>query len=455
MLKSIQPRLVELGKIKLGGLSAEVRKNDAGREWRLPVKLDHFRITTMQRNAAGDLIDDTALMKRLIEKHGSADGKLREIPIALLSDDVDEVLPAAWCLYTKKAISARCDEVTCTKFLDARGQPLKMPVQTPCTGEHENRDAGWRCHTTLNCVIATAGARWGGIYRMRTTSEISLEQLYGTMVNIQQLTGGVLQGIPLCLVLRPVQVSPTVNGRVETKTVYVTHVEMRGDDLAEVQKMALASAQLRIANARQINAAKQEYLKMLRAPGADEPMDEQEDVSIEFHPGEENSSAPGELVAKVAQPIAATERLAAPVPREPEPQTPFDDPEAGRPDNAPASTSLGNITVGDLNAATAPRDAGDDSSEIEKERAPAAAATVTAATPAEPKAAPVAPNFSKLTPEQETKGREFNTRLEACKTAKDVDALTTEFLHLDTPLKAMMRKPFVDRRNDLVKSSST
>ena len=72
MMKSIQPRLTELGKIKIGRKEAQERKSKTGEAWRKPEKLDHFLITTRERDAAGDLVVDEALMKLLLEQQGGS-----------------------------------------------------------------------------------------------------------------------------------------------------------------------------------------------------------------------------------------------------------------------------------------------------------------------------------------------------------------------------------------------
>ena len=46
------------------------------------------------------------------------------------------------------------------------------------------------------------------VYKFRTTSRISASQLVGSLVQLQQLTGGVLRGLPLQLVVRPIRVTP-------------------------------------------------------------------------------------------------------------------------------------------------------------------------------------------------------------------------------------------------------
>ena len=78
-------------------------------------------------------------------------------------------------------------------------------------------------HTTMEFVIRVPEARWGGIYRFRTTSEITADQLYGSLLHLKRLTNGVISGMPLMLVVRPVVVTP--DGK--PTMVYVCHVELQ------------------------------------------------------------------------------------------------------------------------------------------------------------------------------------------------------------------------------------
>jgi len=312
MLKSIRPRIVELGKIKIGKKEDKVRKTQGGREWRAPEKLDHFLITTLQRTDKGDLVEDRGLMDQLLRMQPGGGEKLREIPVELLSDEIDDVLVASHCYYGSKKIWGTCDEETCTWFVDSQGNALKEPVKKPCNGEHavkpEQGKPGWKTHATLNCIInAGPSSTVGGVYRFRTTSRITLEQLYGGLVHIQQLTRGVLQGLPLRLVVRPMQVNPEVNGKTQTTTVYVVHVELRGQDLAAIQHHAAQLTQVRVANAKQIEAARAEYRLMLRAPGESESPEEQEEVAEEFAP-----DAPPDLEPAASEAPAIPAELAGP-----------------------------------------------------------------------------------------------------------------------------------------------
>jgi len=299
MLHTLRPRVVELGKIKIGKKDSQVRKAASGNTYRAPQKLDHFIITGLERDSAGDLKEDRGLMSQLAAITGAEDGRLTEIPIVLLSDEIDEVLQAAYVWYDRRSVTARCDGTTCTWYRDSKGQPIEK--STPCDGEHDRlvgKDGKkrFKAHGTLNVVISGGESRFGGVYKFRTTSMITLEQLYGGLLHIQALTGGVLRGIPLRLVVRPLEVSP--EGK--ATTVYVCHIELRGTDLTEIQRQAVALSQMNVQRRRELQAVKREYLALVAAPGERESDEEQADIAEEFHPGPENA-LPGAPDAQEAE----------------------------------------------------------------------------------------------------------------------------------------------------------
>jgi len=280
--QGIEPRIAELGKIKIGWLGDE-RKSKSGGKYRLPVKLDCFIITGNARDNSGRLIRDTGLMDSLKEEYGERgpDKKsgdptvvLRELPISLLADDPEEVITSQYVRYDGKRRLATCDGETVTTY------GAKETTTAPCDGKEHTRQ-GWKLHTTLRCVIAHGDARFGGYYIFRTTSVITAQRLAGGLLHIQQLTGGVLSGLPMRLVVSPMQVSP--DG--QAITVYVVHIELRGADLQELQKQAATLAEYKTQHHERIAAAQSQYRALLAAPGGpDEPDDEQADTQQEFHP---------------------------------------------------------------------------------------------------------------------------------------------------------------------------
>lgn len=286
-----ETRLVELGKIKVGGLGP-TKTAQSGRTYRAPRKDDHFTITTLHREPNGDLKPDTVLMESLIKQWGDQDGKLRQIPIYLLSDDIEDVLQVAHVWYAGKQCGARSDGKATTWYIDPR---TKHRLDPPQVKEYDPEILNWKIgearafktHSVFNCVIAAEHSRWGGVYKFRTTSIISLKQLYSSLVHISQLTGGVLIGMPLMLKVRPVQVSP--NGQVST--VQVVHVELMGKDLFEIQKRALIQAEYKTVHRQKLLEAQTQYRKLLCGPGQ-EKNGEVESINAEFHPETIDMDAP-------------------------------------------------------------------------------------------------------------------------------------------------------------------
>ena len=298
-------RLTELGKLKIGGKGKEITSR-SGAKFRQPLKLDRWIITTMQRDAGGNLEPDIELMRQLAEEYGSpaddtahaddpgaielADGLkvLRQIPIRLLSNDIEDVMQSAYVWYAGKSVSARSDGETITWFYDRTNGKRLPEAKTEPWDESmlELADSKGnkllKLHTVFNCVIAAKEARWGGVYKFRTTSVITGKQLYGSLTQLLQLTGGVLIGMPLVLVVRPIQVTP--DGK--ATTVYVVHVELRGPDLTSIQDQAFAQMQYLVANKERMQVAQARYKMLLVGPGEETTEAEVIDVEEEFHPAQ-------------------------------------------------------------------------------------------------------------------------------------------------------------------------
>lgn len=273
----LRPRVCELGKIKIGGLG-EARKSAKGGTYRLPVKHDYFEITGLARDKKGDLAVDQPLMKELIDEYGDDDGKLRQLPITLLADEPEDIMQSSWVWYAGKKVCGRSDGNRVTFFSDpfkweTPAKPLDMEWKPEYADLEKNGVKLFKLYTVFNCVLACKESRWGGVYKFRTSSRITGEQIYGSLLHIAQLTGGVLRGLPMRLVVRPMQVAP--EGKVTT--VHVVHCELRGADLIQIQNQAMEMAKLRHTQNKQLA----EYRRLLQSPGT-EPEDEAEKIAEEF-----------------------------------------------------------------------------------------------------------------------------------------------------------------------------
>jgi len=305
----LKPQLVELGSVKIGTLGEERPKRGGG-TFRLPVKLTSFWITTRVRGDDGILKPDEPLMEALKEQYADPDGQLRRIPIALLSDNIEEVLRSAWVHYRGKACFARSDGKTLIKFRDMKtGDVLPEPEEMPWKDEYaEQKFNGaplFKKHTALTFVIASQEATYGGVYRFRTTSVISADQLYGSLLHLKQLTGGVLTGMPLILRVRPIIVMP--EGK--PTTVHVVHVELHGPDLMALQQRALEVTRFRKAHRLEMQQIQREMRLIAHDPGWDEDEATQAEMQQEFHPEAPDPRA--EFMDKFAKRLAEADTVDA------------------------------------------------------------------------------------------------------------------------------------------------
>ena len=164
MIKGIRPRLAEAGKIKTGGLG-ETRTAESGREYRLPISYDHFVITRNDRDSAGDLVLDRVLMDAIGKLQSDSTSrvemgvKIREIPIVLHSDELEEVFPTSYACYLGKKLHCRGDGEKATRWEIKDGHKTGVVTGIKCTCPYLGATGGPICkpHGILHCSIAVKG----------------------------------------------------------------------------------------------------------------------------------------------------------------------------------------------------------------------------------------------------------------------------------------------------------
>jgi hypothetical protein len=268
----------------------------------MPVKLDHFLVTSTARAANGDLIIDEALMAALPK---DADGKCRAIPVIVHDDDIERVFPTALALYGGKQLLCRGDGAVAKRwdFDKAGHRTAAEPKDRPCPCPFLGADQGLKCkaHGTLHCSVAVPGqAIAGAVHLWRTTSMISIQRMIGSIEQIR-MACGTIRGLPLTLRVSPVTVSP--NGK--TSTVYVCHLELRAKDLLDAQNHALRLADMR----RQVAGELPAHFPIAAPAGDDEDEVEAAEVAAEFY-SDPDPVAPGQHSVSAA--AAAVERAAPP-----------------------------------------------------------------------------------------------------------------------------------------------
>lgn len=296
MIHGLTPRLAEAGKIKIGWkVPAETQD---GKPYLRPIKLDYFLITTTTRDASGLLILDHHIMNALTGANKASSReeaeairkktKVRELPIVLHSDMVEEVAPSRMALYggPQKCL---CSGDGLVGMRTAHGGELVVPGTnaapsgpTPCAFAPKNPCAYYKSgnphlvckpNTKLACSILVEGASIAGaVYVHRTTSEIAHEQLVGSLAQVQRVVGSV-RGVPLWLVVRPVTVRP--EGK--ATTVYVCHVELKAPSIIDIQRHVLESRKMEQAIGGTVP-------RLALAAIGEEDDEEARDISEEFYP---------------------------------------------------------------------------------------------------------------------------------------------------------------------------
>ena len=271
-IKNLVPRLAERGKVKIGE-KGEVKTSQQGKQFSQPKKLDHFVVTTMQRDAAGRLLPDLELMRKLAPQGG----KLKELPVMLLYNDPDVNFQTRYSCYIGNRLWC-CGDGEGAQRLEQDGK--YQPVPCPCLRLEANYGGKDRCKPNGTLQVLLQGVdRIGGVWKFRTTSWNSVNSIMSSLKLIQAITGGVLAGIPLKLVLSPKTV--TIPGTGQNMIVYVVSLEFPGTE-QELAKIGYDIAKRRADHKAKMDMIEAEARKALEH--LEETPEEMREVQEEFYP---------------------------------------------------------------------------------------------------------------------------------------------------------------------------
>jgi hypothetical protein len=281
MIKGITRKLNEAGKIKIGK-KGKPATSSGGTDYRLPEKLDHFRITTTERDGEGDLIDDIALMSILkgamaekTETILNSNGDIIGIPIRLLYNDTELNFPTRLASYNNGKCVCYGDGETSYNRMDE----FKSPKPCPCKKYDPDYSGKDKCKANgkLTCIIDAAGM-FGQAHVFRTTSINSVQGIIGGIELIKAATNGRISGLPLLLMLNAKSTTIPTTGA-QTK-VYVVSICYRGS-MSDLQKKCL---QITNENA-QFLLSMDKIEKDAKESGSDFiPAEEEHDFQAEFYP---------------------------------------------------------------------------------------------------------------------------------------------------------------------------
>jgi hypothetical protein len=282
--------------------------------------LDHFVVTTMQRDAAGRMLPDLELMRKLAPQGG----KLKELPVMLLYNDPDINFQTRYACYTGNRLWC-CGDGEGAQRLGEDGKYQAIPC--PCLRLEANYGGKDRCKPNGTLQVLLQGVdRIGGVWKFRTTSWNSVNSIMSSLKLIQAITGGVLAGIPLKLVLSPKTV--TVPGTGQNMIIYVVSLEFPGTE-QELAKIGYDIAKRRAEHKAKMDQIEAEARKALEH--LEETPEEMREVQEEFYP---------EGVTIEVQPKAAPESDSEPdLGTQEEPAPEVTSPEAGEEREAHGETS--------------------------------------------------------------------------------------------------------------------
>lgn len=275
IIKGLIPGLTERGKIKIG-MKGETRKSAKGGTYQLPQKIDHFLITTLERDEDDNFKKDVAIHKELGTKP-------KRLPVRLLFDDISLNFQCRYTCYNGRTLFCHGDGENASRLGNNSKRKI---VSCPCERKEkdykgENGDGKGACkiNGTLSVLIDCEAASIGGVWKFRTTGYNSTAGILGSLQLIYSITGGLLAGIPFDMVVSPK--IATANDK--PVTVYVVGLEYKGN-VEQLRRISLDMAQdaaNHYARMKQVETTAKDLIAYEQSL-----VEESGDIVPEFHPEE-------------------------------------------------------------------------------------------------------------------------------------------------------------------------
>ena len=274
MLKLLQPRLAQLGYIKIG------RRGGGGKK--APERFTHFVITTLEKNADKQLLPNEDIMKAL-------KAEPRELTIYLPFNSLEGNLQCQLAYY-RGDVKYCCGDGEQAQRLDVVGQGEARQFGKP----QPYGPCGWECpdlkarrckvETTLWAILEQQ-EEIGGAYKLRTHSWNSTQNLIGSLKKItdwlRELGGeNMLSLIPLKLRVGPQTVQSPEGG---TQTVQVLQLVFAGGQQKLIETLRTL-LQLRSSLFQEIRALAGRDSPMLPPAPDDVEEDLETGIGAEFYP---------------------------------------------------------------------------------------------------------------------------------------------------------------------------
>lgn len=293
--KGIGGYLMPVGNIKIGGKGAKQKGKGGKPDWRLPVKFDHFKVTTTERGKDDNFLPDEAVMTAI------GDAEPKAIRVRFPFDDPAMIFQTSYQMYNGKKLECEGNGIKAERK-DKDGKT----TEGKCDPEGCKYMMAKKCKPSgrLACHLPDS-PHYGGIYMYRTHGWNSTGGIMKALNEYHTHTGGILQGLPFRLVF-------TKKATEEHGNVPVVVLVLDGVELGDMRKLARAERQDRIDFNVDMKQIEHDAIKS----GVLEDTDAPEDVEAEFYAEDEPDSGAGTSSEDVME--AMTEDAPEPEGEEPE-----------------------------------------------------------------------------------------------------------------------------------------
>ena len=227
--KGLGGYLMPVGNIKIGG-KGDKRKGKGGKpDWYLPVKFDHFKVTTTERGKDNNFLPDEAVMTSIGENEPKA------IRVRFPFDDPALIFQTSYQKYNGRKLECEGNGI----IAERRDKDGKI-IEGKCDGGECKYMIDKSCKPSgrLACHLPDS-PHYGGIYMYRTHGWNSTGGIMKALSEYHAHTGGILQGLPFRLVF-------TKKATEEHGNVPVVVLVLDGVELGEMRKLARTERQDRI-----------------------------------------------------------------------------------------------------------------------------------------------------------------------------------------------------------------
>jgi len=326
VIKNLMPGLTELGKIKIGR-KGNMKTSSGGKEFQPPQKLDHFVVTTLERDETGNFIKDEEIHKMLGDKP-------TRIPILLVFDDITLNFQSRYACFKGRTAFCSGDGEHAIK----QDTPELIPCPCPLADPQSDTKTPCKMHGILSVMIQGA-EKFGGVWKFRTTSYNSIQGITSSLCAIQRMVGGPIAGLPLELVLsNKTAITPKTG---EATKIQIVSVEYPGS-MEQLREQGIKVLSASVNHRRQL-ALIEAQAKEILTPDIDSFDPE------EFHPDQVEGMTPVEQDTPAPeQPEAPDTEPSEPVTEQPEPVAPAGTKQPAQPETKPPAQTETKTPVLDL-----------------------------------------------------------------------------------------------------------